>query len=73
MKDYSAYQGPVQEWEDFVNLTGFKNVPVAGIAAERLRNDTNAARTQAARKGLANSSKFCSIRGAWCRRRILVA
>lgn len=56
--DYSEFQGPVQEWEDFTRANDFQNVAAKGVAVAQLRKDTNASRTLAARKIFANSSGY---------------
>lgn len=58
MMDYSEFQGPVQEWEDFMRANDFQNVPAKGVAAVQLRKGTNTARTLAARKIFANSREY---------------
>ncbi|KIW96796.1 uncharacterized protein Z519_02187 [Cladophialophora bantiana CBS 173.52] len=49
MADYSIYQGPVPEWEEFVRATNYVNASLEGVTPEQLREATNAARIQASR------------------------
>lgn len=48
--DFSQYQGPVAEWEEFVRSTGFAQPPAATIKPQELRTVTNSVRVAGAQK-----------------------
>jgi len=52
MINYSQYQGPVAEWEEFVRITGYSQGPAPDIPPEQWRSTTNSTRIEAAQETL---------------------
>ena len=61
VSDFSQYQGPVPEWEEFVGQTGFKHPDAQDISPERLRHMTNEYRVKAARAILGSTDLLAKV------------